>query len=76
MCLDPDVMPPLAGFRLFAVLGFSTMFSLCLLYRYAFLKLLTVFNLFIAPGNMFKASTTLRRNFSFVLFLAAEGSAQ
>jgi hypothetical protein len=43
MCLDPDVVPPLAGFRLFAVLGVFTIFSLCFLY--AFLKLLTVFDL-------------------------------
>jgi hypothetical protein len=54
MCLDLDVVPPLAGFRLYAILCFSTMFSLCLLY--AFLKLLTVFDLLIAPGTMFQAS--------------------
>ena len=54
MCLDPDVVPPLAGFRLYAILCFSTMFSLCLLY--AFLKLLTVFDLLIAPGTMFQVS--------------------
>jgi hypothetical protein len=52
MCLDPDVVPPLAGFHLFAVLDVSTMISLCL-------KLLTVFDLFIAPGTMLQASTTL-----------------
>jgi hypothetical protein len=39
------------------------MFSLCLLY--AFLKLLTVFDLFITPGCMFQASTTM------VYFLAS-----
>ena len=35
----------------------STMFFLCLLY--AFLKLLTVFDLFFTPGTMFQASITL-----------------
>jgi hypothetical protein len=46
MCLDPDVVPPLSGFRLYAILGVSlpAMFSLFLLY--AFLKVLTVFDLF------------------------------
>ncbi len=33
------------------------MFFLCFLY--AFLKLLTVFDLLITPGTMFQASTTL-----------------
>jgi hypothetical protein len=48
------------------------MFSLCLLY--AFLKLLTVFNLFIAPGTMFQASTTLfKKKFLLVSSLAACG---
>jgi hypothetical protein len=47
MCLDLDVVPPLAGFRLYAILGVFhhvLLFSLYLLY--AFLKLLTVFDLF------------------------------
>ncbi len=54
MCLDPDVVPPLAGFLLFAVEGVFSMFSLCLLY--AFFNLLTVFYLFITPGTMFQAT--------------------
>ncbi len=50
--------------RLFAVLGvfhhvLSTGALLC-----AFLKLLTVFDLFIAPGTMFQASTTLQHEIS------------
>jgi hypothetical protein len=47
MCLDPDVVPPLAGSVSMPSQMFSTMFSLCRLY--AFLKLLTVFDLFITP---------------------------
>jgi hypothetical protein len=43
--LDPDAVPPLAGSRLYADLGiFHYMSSLCLLF--AFLKLLTVFDLY------------------------------
>jgi hypothetical protein len=45
------VVPPLAGFLLLAVLG--SVASVL----YAFLKLLTVFD--ISPGSMFQASTTL-----------------
>jgi hypothetical protein len=55
--LDPDVVPPLAGFRLYAVLGvFHHVLSVppvCIF------KLLTVFDLFITPETMFQASTTL-----------------
>ncbi len=51
ICLVPDVVPPLAGFLLLAVLG--SVASVL----YAFLKLLTVFD--ISPGSMFQASTTL-----------------
>ena len=55
LCLDPDVVPPLAGFRLYAaILGvFHHVLSVPL---YAFLKLLTVFDLFITPGTMFQAT--------------------
>jgi hypothetical protein len=69
MCLDPDRVPPLAGFCLYADQGDSTMSSLCL--RYAFLKLLTVFDLLITPGTMFQASTTLlEKKFLLVTNLA------
>jgi hypothetical protein len=60
MCLDRDVVLPLAGFRLYAVQGvFHHVLSVpCLLY--AFFKLLTIIDLFIAPRTMFQASTTLQ----------------
>ncbi len=29
MCLDPDMVPPLAGFRHYAIPGVFTIFSLC-----------------------------------------------
>jgi hypothetical protein len=70
MCLDPDVVPPLAGFRLYAILGVFHHFLSVLLY--GFLKLLTVFDLFITPGTMFKASTTLfEKKFLLVSSLVA-----
>ncbi len=54
MWVDPDIVPPLPGFRLFAILGVFAIFSLCLLY--AFLILLTVVDLFVTLGL---CSTTL-----------------
>jgi hypothetical protein len=50
---DPGVVPRLAGLYLCANLVVLTMSSLCLLC--AFLKLLTVFDIFITPGTMFQA---------------------
>jgi hypothetical protein len=56
MCLDPDVVLPLAGFPLHAILGvFHHVLSVPSV-PYAFLKLFTVFDLFITPGTMFQAS--------------------
>jgi hypothetical protein len=52
MWVDPDIVPPLPGFRLFAIPGVFTIFSLCLLY--AFLILLTVVDLFVTLGPCFK----------------------
>jgi hypothetical protein len=45
-CLDPDVVPPLAGFRLYAILSVFH-HALSIPSAYGFLKLLTVFVLFI-----------------------------
>jgi hypothetical protein len=53
--------PAMAGFRLYANLGVLNMSSLCLLC--AFLKLLTVFDLFFTPGTMFQALTVLEKKF-------------
>jgi hypothetical protein len=39
MCLDPDVVPPMAGFLLVAVLG--VLHHILSVFLYAFLKLLT-----------------------------------
>ncbi len=54
ICLDPDVVPPLTGFRFYAILGVFyhvlSVPSVCML---------TVFDLFVTPLTMFKASTTL-----------------
>jgi len=56
MCLDPDVVLPLAGFPLHAILGvFHHVLSVPSV-PYAFLELLSVFDLFITPGTMFQAS--------------------
>ena len=56
MCLDLDVVPPLAGFPLHAILGvFHYVFSVTSV-PYAFFKLFTVFDLLIAPGTMFQVS--------------------
>ncbi len=72
MCLDPDVVPPLAGFLLLAVLGvlhhILSVVSVCIF------KLLTVFDLFISPGITFQASTTLfEKKFLLVSSLGACG---
>jgi hypothetical protein len=70
MCLDPDVVSPLAGFRLYAILGvFHHVLSVPF---EGIFKLLTVFDLFITSGTMFQASTTLfEKKFLLVSSLAA-----
>jgi hypothetical protein len=72
MCLDPYVVPPLAGFLILAVLGvFHHILSVASVCSY---KLLTVFDLFISPGTMFQASTTLfEKKFLLVSSFAACG---
>ncbi len=57
MCLVPDVVPPLAGFLLLAVLGvlrhILSVASVCIF------KTVHCFRSCISPGIVFQASTTL-----------------
>jgi hypothetical protein len=68
MYLDPDVAPPLAGFRLYA----SVSLLVLSVPSDTFLKLLSVFDLFITPGTMFQAYTNLfEKKFILVSILIA-----
>jgi hypothetical protein len=53
------MVPPLAGFRIYAILGVFTIFSLCLLDAFFLNCSLFFFYLFITLGTMVSASTTL-----------------